>query len=1082
MAIGSKNFRVMRTRLFSLILALFAVLLPSAAWADDQGYVKLEVNNGAASIGADDATLSLTFLYGEKPTNVDGEIDDATVWYFDLNAGEQQVPAWINGEELISDVPRDISKKYASKVTSATITPAFNTNVKPISCAYWFIGCDKITAIDGIEDLNTSESLSFFAMFYGTRKISDFDMRKWETGNVKFMAHMFDFGVGHQSIDVSHFDTHNVMDFRWMFGSCYNVKELNTSSFSISQGANLQGMFAFCYMIEELDLSNINPIHIGNARDMFNNDLRLSTIYVSQDWSSYLQNASNMFYNCFSLPEWDANKTSGTYATTAEGGYFTLKSSAWVYDGSNKTLYLNSRTENIDPDNFTPEATGSESISNCKMSYFGGSNWDLNNSLAIAQIDKSEILRVVIEPSFFIMRPTTCESWFSGMSNATFEGLENLNTTECTSMKDMFKGCANVENLDFSTADLKLTFKTSKVTDMSGMFADMTNLTSVTLASNFSTANVTTMKDMFSGCSSLTDIGTLSEYINTIKVTDMSGMFRGCSSLVGNVEDTETHVKTLNLSTFYTGGVTDMTDMFNGCSAVKLLNISSFSTPKVTKMAGMFKGCSVLKTITVDLSFTADNVTDNGEDMFLGCLAIVGGDNTKYDAGEVDASYAHIDESTDPGYLTEIAPVECIFYGDSEHDNSGTLAGYDGKTGIVHIRRTFEAGKWTTLCLPIDMNAKQIATVFGAGTVLKTLSAATRSGEKVGSVTFADATEIEAGKPYLIKPTKAPVYFDNGRNYDGFRLSHKQVTATPVSVSKNGFSMRGTFNPAELNVSADTYTLKENQTEASPALSSLAAVSKEAILPALQVQFVDMKVGDYTLTVSDAGTATLYLPFAVEIPDAHYFVATIVREVVADLDPDNGYTATAILQQVKKGVIPAYTGVVINANPGTYQMCVTDEETGEDLSKNLLHGVLEDTPIAELEYEDGSNKAQRIAEADYEDYAIFFAMKGKEKNIGFFYNTAYDYKTEQNDVTTYPDKFALANKAYLRISEETAQAMGNIRYIGTSFGGDGETTGIEDVEDNTVKTSGIYYNLNGQRVAAPTKGIYIKDGKKVYVK
>ena len=77
----------MRTRFFSLILALFAVLLPSAVRADDHPYVKLEVNNGAASIGADDAMLSLTFLYGEKPANVEGEIDDASVWYFDLNQG-----------------------------------------------------------------------------------------------------------------------------------------------------------------------------------------------------------------------------------------------------------------------------------------------------------------------------------------------------------------------------------------------------------------------------------------------------------------------------------------------------------------------------------------------------------------------------------------------------------------------------------------------------------------------------------------------------------------------------------------------------------------------------------------------------------------------------------------------------------------------------------------------------------------------------------------------------------------------------------------------------------------------------------
>ena len=48
---------------------------------------------------------------------------------------------------------------------------------------------------------------------------------------------------------------------------------------------------------------------------------------------------------------------------------------------------------------------------------------------------------------------------------------------------------------------------------------------------------------------------------------------------------------------------------------------------------------------------------------------------------------------------------------------------------------------------------------------------------------------------------------------------------------------------------------------------------------------------------------------------------------------------------------------------------------------------------------------------------------------------------------------------------------------------DEETTGIETLEDASEKdTNGAYYNLNGQHVIAPTKGIYIKNGKKVYVK
>ena len=46
---------------------------------------------------------------------------------------------------------------------------------------------------------------------------------------------------------------------------------------------------------------------------------------------------------------------------------------------------------------------------------------------------------------------------------------------------------------------------------------------------------------------------------------------------------------------------------------------------------------------------------------------------------------------------------------------------------------------------------------------------------------------------------------------------------------------------------------------------------------------------------------------------------------------------------------------------------------------------------------------------------------------------------------------------------------------------DGETTSIKQVEALGLKVEG-YYNLNGQRVAQPTKGLYIVNGKKVVIK
>ena len=57
----------------------------------------------------------------------------------------------------------------------------------------------------------------------------------------------------------------------------------------------------------------------------------------------------------------------------------------------------------------------------------------------------------------------------------TIEGLEFLNTSEVTSMNDMFHGCNKLTSLDLSN------FNTAKVTEMIAMFNGCEALQSVTL-------------------------------------------------------------------------------------------------------------------------------------------------------------------------------------------------------------------------------------------------------------------------------------------------------------------------------------------------------------------------------------------------------------------------------------------------------------------------------------------------------------------------------------------------------------------------------------------------------------------------
>ncbi len=61
------------------------------------------------------------------------------------------------------------------------------------------------------------------------------------------------------------------------------------------------------------------------------------------------------------------------------------------------------------------------------------------------------------------------------------------------------------------------------------------------------------------------------------------------------------------------------------------------------------------------------------------------------------------------------------------------------------------AGGWNTFCVPFDISSSQITSKFGSGTEVRELgSSAFNSSTKELTLNFTEATNIEAGKPYLV--------------------------------------------------------------------------------------------------------------------------------------------------------------------------------------------------------------------------------------------------------------------------------------------------------------------------------------------
>ena len=103
-----------------------------------------------------------------------------------------------------------------------------------------------------------------------------------------------------------------------------------------------------------------------------------------------------------------------------------------------------------------------------------------------------------------------------------------------------------------------------------------------------------------------------------------------------------------------------------------------------------------------------------------------------------------------------------------------------------------------------------------------------------------------------------------------------------------------------------------------------------------------------------------------------------------------------------------------------------------------------------------TNNDLQVSDGTIKGNGSIYVLANKNGKVGFY---------KLADDVTVP-----AGKGYLEI------AAGAPDFIG--FGG--ETTGIETAK--TVKANGEYYNLAGQRVAQPTKGLYIVNGKKVVIK
>lgn len=202
--------------------------------------------------------------------------------------------------------------------------------------------------------------------------------------------------------------------------------------------------------------------------------------------------------------------------------------------------------------------------------------------------------------------------------------------------------------------------------------------------------------------------------------------------------------------------------------------------------------------------------------------------------------------------------------------------------------------------------------------------------------------------------------------------------------------------------------------------------SKWYMIPATSVALNLNRVDEKTY-------ATTYLPFDVTLP-----VDGSVKAYIVTTAADGVATVAEVAD------VPAGQGVILEGQTATTTAAnLTIATATADCTGNLL---------------EGTNPRFTIEETAKTNYYI---LGNGTNGVGFYHPNSTTLKE---------------NRAFLPAANVTIEGVNGFRL---DFGG--QTTAIDSVEVATEGNAAVY-DLSGRRVVRPAKGIYVKNGKKVYVK
>lgn len=462
-------------RAFSVLIAILMCGVLSVH-AEKKPWVKIE--NG-----------TMTFLYGEKATLARNE--------YSLNEGSD-TPAWSDQAQDIKNVVIDESFKAA----------------RPTTCYGWFKYFSNITAIEGMENLNTSEVTNMSNMFSGCSNLAGLDLSHFDTRKVTDMSFMFPLCYGFGGLDLSSFDTQNVTNMEMMFFGSDIQHIFVSDKFTTAKVADSENMFYCCNLLSgaihyQYDFDDHK---YANTTNGYFTDVKLkdkSKYY----WTKYADGTVTFCYgNKNSLGE------NESFLKTMDGGWAPHQDEVEtaVFDESFSEARPAScyqwftRYENL------KEIKGMENLNTSEMVYMNYMFYGCKN---LRSIDLSH---------FDTSKAKNMSTMFCSCNLLQSLDLSHFDTSNVEYMGSMFDACYSLQNLDLSN------FDTSNVKEMGAMFEACYSLPYLDL-SNFNTSKVEDTERMFGYCTSMRYIF-VGDKFKMDRVTESENMFEYCISLAGGID------------------------------------------------------------------------------------------------------------------------------------------------------------------------------------------------------------------------------------------------------------------------------------------------------------------------------------------------------------------------------------------------------------------------------------------------------------------------------------------------------------------------------------------------------------------